>query len=120
MAKKNSHPERRTKNGALAARAGTHTTASEDILEIIEQVGSGLENESVTLDAIVSETNELASSLKETATQAGSVADSSAETVSSTNEIAASVEQVTSNLTQMAASATQTTASVKQLSTSIL
>src|SRR6266576_2857475 len=104
MAKKNLNAPPRTKNGEPGSHAKTRATTSSDILQIVGRVTVGLENENSSLDAIVAETNELATSLEATAKQAASVANSSEETASSTNQIAASIEQVTANLAQVATS----------------
>src|ERR1700759_1290605 len=114
MPKNNPTPEPIKKNGGTLSHAEPGNVSSVDILEIVTRVATGLEQENVALDAITGETNELASSLKETAAQAVSLTNSSDDSASAINEIAASVEQVTANIAQVATSSSQTSVSIKE------
>ena len=76
MAKTNSTSTRAAKSKAPALHAAANGRfLRRTFLKSSSRVATGLEEENASLDAITSETNELASSLKETATQAGSVAE---------------------------------------------
>ena len=90
MAKSNSISQRAKK---VQPPSPPHTVvnggSSNGMLELISRVTAGLEEQNSSLDAITGETNELASSLKETANLVGSVANSSADTASALNQVAA-------------------------------
>src|SRR5262249_13338468 len=91
MAKIKSPAARPQQNGQSGKTSQSRRTLVPEILEITARVNAGLLRESSALDAAVAETNELARSLKETATQAASVASSAEDSGSSVIEIGASV-----------------------------
>ena len=87
-------------------------SSSVEISEVIARIADGMDQQNQALAEAVSETNRLASSLKQNASQAESVSVSAEENSSAITEMAASIEQVTANVTQVSTAAAQTTASV--------
>jgi methyl-accepting chemotaxis protein len=96
----------------VAAAATTISRVSDDVFE-------GAEAQAGTLDRATGVLNEMAASLKETASQATSVTVSAEELASAVAETAASIEQVTSNTASLSEAITRTAGSVQQSAASI-
>src|SRR5262245_50288811 len=69
------------------------TSTAGTLARITDQVAEGAEEQTRALDRALNSMNEVGASLKETAQQAESISVSSEALVSSTNEMAASIEQ---------------------------
>src|SRR4030095_5462337 len=103
----------------LHERAGQVTISANGIARIADAVFEGAEIQVRSLDEAVTGVNQMATSLKQTASQADSISVSSDELVSSVNELAVSIEQVTANTASLAASVNEAAAAAQETTASI-
>ena len=104
---------------ALRSRAELVTVSAAGIARIADEVARARRRSCGSLDAALSDMNDVVASLIDTAGQAESATNSSEGMVSSVNEIAASIEQVSANTASLSSSIAQTAASAQQSSASI-
>jgi len=105
--------------GLVRDRALRVTDSANGIARIAEAVSDGADVQIRALDEAVSGVNQMAASLKETASQAESVGTSTEQLVSSVNELSVSLEQVSANMAGLASAADQTATSATETSASI-
>src|SRR5688500_14584718 len=91
-------------------------SATDELARITDVLHEGNVAQSRSLDEFVSQVNETAASLKETATRAASVAGSSEQLVSSMNEMAASTEQVNGSAIVLTQAMNEISAAVEETS----
>ena len=96
------------------ARRITHSAGG--IARIADAVFEGAAAQIRSLDEVVSGVNQMATSLRETASQAESAATSTEQLVSSVNEVSVSIEQVAANAASLATSVTETASAAQETS----
>ena len=124
---------RKRTNGSGAPRGGDATIdaatvrlrvdrladSAASIVHVVDEVAEGAETQGRNLDLTLTEVNQIAASLAETAKQADLVTASADGLLSSINEMAASVEQVSANALSLSSSVAETAASAQETASSI-
>ena len=102
------------KISSVRAQSAEIVKSANAVKKIADEVVTGAAAQVVSLDAAFERSNQLTTSLKETADQAISIISSAEETSTSINETAASIEQITINAGVLASSVNENAAAIEE------